>query len=110
MPFLLQVEPILALRGVVLQIAQQPDLLAANLRSVAAFARESRRSGPLPPGVHSGAADARVSRVRMMQAQRGGERAAAGRGQRGHRGGEEAQPPPRGLIFCSLSAPCCRRR
>lgn len=39
------VEPILALRGVILQLARQPAVLATHLRFVAAFARQSNRSG-----------------------------------------------------------------
>jgi hypothetical protein len=38
-----QVEPLLALRGVILQLATQPKVLASHLRFVASFARQSSR-------------------------------------------------------------------
>ena len=60
------VEPILALHGVILEIAKQPSVLASHLRFAAAFARQSDRRVVGAQAIRTGAADPAIPLVNKL--------------------------------------------
>ena len=61
-----QIEPILALRGVILQLAHQPAVLATHLRFVAAFARQSSRRVVGAHAIREGASNPQIPLVQKL--------------------------------------------